>query len=51
MTYAERVGNYMPPMIIFPTKHMKAELLDGTPVEFWGESHELGWMQSNRFLV
>src|SRR5699024_4365144 len=44
------VGNYMPPMFIFPRKRMKPELLDGAPPGSWGEAHESGWIQGYLFL-
>ncbi|KAJ0169726.1 hypothetical protein K1T71_014332 [Dendrolimus kikuchii] len=45
------VGNYMPPMFIFPRKRMKPELLDGAPAGSWGECHESGWIQSHLFVL
>ncbi|CAH0727622.1 unnamed protein product, partial [Brenthis ino] len=45
------VGNYMPPMFIFPRKRMKPELLDGAPAGSWGECHESGWIQGPLFVL
>lgn len=43
------VGNYMPPMFIFPRKRMKPELLDGAPAGSWGECHDI-WLDSRSFI-
>ncbi|XP_055918448.1 uncharacterized protein LOC129950541 [Eupeodes corollae] len=43
-------GSYMPPMFIFPRKRMKAELMDGTPPNSWGECNKNGWITKDLFL-
>jgi hypothetical protein len=43
-------GSYMPPMLIFPRKRMKPELLDGAPPGAWAECHPSGWMQAEIFM-
>lgn len=43
-------GHYVPPFLIFPRVRMKAELLDGAPVETVAACHPSGWMQSTIFV-
>lgn len=42
-------GNYVPPMLIFPRKNMKAELMDGAPPGAISACHPSGWVQQNIF--
>lgn len=42
-------GIYVPPLIIFPRKNMKAELLNGTPPGTISECHPSGWIQMDIF--
>ena len=45
------IGNYIPPMIIFPRVRMKDELLYGAPPETLPVCHKSGWMQSDLFVT
>lgn len=42
-------GHYVPPMMIFPRKNFKAELMDGAPPGSVGKCHPSGWIQSYLF--
>ena len=42
-------GQFIPPMIVFPRKRMKPELMDGTPPACAYRCHPSGWMQSEIF--
>lgn len=42
-------GGYVPPMVIFPRKNMKAELLNGAPPGTIAACHVSGWIQSYIF--
>jgi hypothetical protein len=42
-------GSFIPPLIIFPRKRMKIELMDGTPPDSIFACHESGWMQTDIF--
>lgn len=42
-------GIYVPPLIIFPRKNMKAELLNGTPPGTISACHPSGWIQMDIF--
>lgn len=39
-------GQYVPPMLIFPRKRMKAELLDGAPPGSIGTANDFEWITS-----
>lgn len=43
-------GSYIPPVLIFPRKNMKNELLDGAPAGTLGIAQESGWMTTEVFL-
>lgn len=43
------VGQYMPPMLIFPRKNANPEFEIGKPEGAWAEYHPSGWMQSDIF--
>ncbi|XP_018563147.1 uncharacterized protein LOC108904910 [Anoplophora glabripennis] len=40
---------YIPPLLIFPRKNMKAELMLGAPTEAIAECHISGWVQAEIF--
>lgn len=42
-------GNYVPPMFIYPRKHMTDRLLVGTPTGSIGFAQQKGWMDSQLF--
>lgn len=42
-------GNYVPPMLVFPRKRMKQELLDGAPPGSIACCHTSGWIQTDLF--
>ena len=45
------MGNYIPPMLIFPRVRWKAELIDGAPPGTIHACHPSGWMQLSLFTV
>lgn len=49
VTCASAVGQFIPPMIIFPRKNMKLELMNGTPPGSIYACHPSGWIQSEIF--
>lgn len=42
-------GAYVPPMLVFPRKRMKAELLNGAPPGTIATCHPSGWIQTDLF--
>lgn len=42
-------GQYVPPMLVFPRKNMKAELMDGAPAGSIAACHVSGWIQCESF--
>jgi hypothetical protein len=42
-------GIFVPPLLVFPRKNTKLELLDGTPPGTIGVCHPSGWIQSEIF--
>ena len=42
-------GGFVPPMMVFPRKNMKAELLDGAPPGTIAGCHPSGWIQQHLF--
>lgn len=42
-------GQFIPPLMVFPRKNMKAELLDGAPPGTIGGCHPSGWIQPELF--
>lgn len=42
-------GQFVPPMIVFPRKNMKAELLEGAPPGTIAACHPSGWIQQDLF--
>lgn len=49
VTCMNAAGGYVPPMVIFPRKNMKAELLNGAPPGTIAACHVSGWNQSHIF--
>jgi hypothetical protein len=49
VTYMSPTGNYTPPLLIFPRKNMKMELMNCTPPESSYACHSFGWIQSHAF--
>lgn len=43
-------GHYIPPMIIFPRKRMKPELMVNAPEGAWGVCSDSGWINTELFL-
>ncbi|CAH2092167.1 unnamed protein product [Euphydryas editha] len=46
---AKASGQFIPPLMVFPRKNMKAELLDGAPPGTIGGCHPSGWIQPELF--
>ncbi|KAJ8932381.1 hypothetical protein NQ318_004535 [Aromia moschata] len=46
VTCMSPAGHFIPPMIIFPRKNMKLELMNGTPPGSIYECHTSGWIQA-----
>lgn len=44
------IGTYVPPVLLFPRKNMKNELMDHAPVGALGLAQESGWMTGESFL-
>lgn len=44
------IGTYVPPVLLFPRKNMKYELMDHAPVGALGLAQESGWMTGETFL-
>lgn len=42
-------GIFVPPLLVFPRKRMKQELLDGAPPGTIGDCHISGWIQTDIF--
>jgi hypothetical protein len=42
-------GTFVPPVIIFPTKNMKEELMDGASAGSISACHPSGWIQTHIF--
>lgn len=49
VTCMNPAGHFIPPLIIFPRKNMKQELMDGTPLGSISACHPSGWIQSDLF--
>lgn len=47
---ANAIGTFVPPMMIFPRKNMKKELVDGAPAGTLGVAQQSGWMTTEIFL-
>uniref|UniRef100_A0A1Y1N7V7 DDE-1 domain-containing protein n=1 Tax=Photinus pyralis TaxID=7054 RepID=A0A1Y1N7V7_PHOPY len=46
-----QVYMYVPPMLVFPRKNMKSELLDGAPPGTIAKCHPSGWIQQDLFTA
>lgn len=49
VTCMNATGIYVPPLIMFPSKSMKEELLDGAPAGSILACHPSGWIQTDVF--
>lgn len=49
VTCMNAVGGFVPPMLVFPRKNMKQELLDGAPPGTIAGCHPSGWIQQHLF--
>lgn len=47
---ANAIGTFVPPMMIFPRKNMKQELIDGAPPSTLGVPQQSGWMTTDIFF-
>lgn len=45
------VGTFIPPLIIWPRKNMKTELMDGAPAGSIWACHPSGWIQNHIFTM
>ncbi|CAH2006682.1 unnamed protein product [Acanthoscelides obtectus] len=50
VTCMNAVGRYIPPMLVFPRKNMKPELLNGAPPGSVARCHPSGWIQQDIFI-
>jgi hypothetical protein len=41
-------GHFIPPLLVFPRRYMKQELMNGTPPVSIHACHFLGWVQSGQ---
>jgi hypothetical protein len=51
VTCMNAAGTFVPPLIIFPRKNMKEELMDGAPAGSISACHPSGWIQTHIFTV
>lgn len=51
VTCTNAIGHYVPPLIIFPRKNMKPELMDGMPPGSIFACHPSGWIQTETFTL
>ncbi|CAH2011577.1 unnamed protein product [Acanthoscelides obtectus] len=49
VTCMNAVGTYVPPLIVWPRKNMKIELMDGAPTGSIYACHPSGWIQAEIF--
>lgn len=49
VTCMSATGQFIPPLMVFPRKNMKAELLDGAPPGTIAGCHPSGWIQPELF--
>lgn len=49
VTCMNATGVYVPPLIVFPRKHMKEELMNGAPAGAVSACHISGWIQTDIF--
>ena len=48
-TCMNATGIYVPPLIVFPRKNMKEEVMDGAPADSISACHPSGWVQADIF--
>ena len=51
VTCMNATGMYVPPMLVFPRKNMKPELLNGAPPGTIAKCHPSGWIQHDLFTA
>ncbi|KAF5281763.1 hypothetical protein FQR65_LT14558 [Abscondita terminalis] len=51
VTCMNAVGRFIPPMLVFPRKNMKPELLNGAPPGSIARCHPSGWIQQELFTA
>jgi hypothetical protein len=49
VTCMSPTGHFIPPLLVFPRKYTKQELMKGTPPESTHACHPSGWIQSGIF--
>jgi hypothetical protein len=49
VTCMNATRTYVPPLIVFPRKNMKQELMDGAPAGSISTCHPSGWTQTDIF--
>jgi hypothetical protein len=49
VTCLSPIGHFIPPLLVFPRKYMKQELMNGTPPGSIYVCHFLGWIQNKIF--
>ena len=49
VTCMNAAGTFVPPLIVFPRKNMKEELMDGAPLGSVSACHPSGWIQTHIF--
>jgi hypothetical protein len=49
VTCINATGTFVPPLIVFPRKYMKEELMDGAPAGSISACHPSGWIQTVAF--
>ena len=49
ITCMSPTGHFIPPLLVFLSKYMKQELMNGTPPESTHACHPSGWIQSETF--
>lgn len=49
VTCMNAAGTFVPPLIVFPRKNMKEELMDGAPAGSISACHPSGWIQTHIF--
>jgi hypothetical protein len=50
ITCMSPTGHFIPPLLVFPRKNMKQELMIGTPPGSIHACHPLGWIQNKIFF-
>ena len=49
VTCMNAIDMYVPPLLVFPTSNMKAEVLDGAPPGSIAACKKAGWLQKESF--